>query len=469
MKIYVYLSIFLCFSLAKAQQPADQDISVELGKRELFLKQPFILSVIVKNNTNRPSVIFPDIESLEKRSASATSTTSTIGGKTVLVQTISQQYFVAKEGTYTIPDFTVTVDGVKVKSEGLKLTFKKENKDSESTSDEEEDSELITSEEGISSEDVFLSLRATKSAVYVREGFAVRLSLYVAKNAPIEMEFYQLDGQLQAILKKVRPATCWEENVGIEEIIQRDVVVNGRAFTEYQMYQAMFFPLTLQTVSFPSVGLDMLVLSAQEATAGKKKSVKKYSSSPVRILVKPLPPHPLRDQISVGEYQLRERITREEVSSGESLRYVFGIEGEGNLSTVMMTDVPMSQAFDFYPPDVSQTVRRSYQKVSGEKDFDYFIVAKQKGTYPLGRFFQWIYFDPSRSQYDTLRSTKTIRVEGENLISVNLSGGNGASVYESIEQVDTTVPYIDYQDLIRSLTNLVVVVLVGVMVWIFRK
>jgi hypothetical protein len=283
------------------------------------------------------------------------------------------------------------------------------------------------------------------------------------------MEFYQLDGQLQAILKKVRPATCWEENVGIEEIIQRDVVVNGRAFTEYQMYQAMFFPLTLQTVSFPSVGLDMLVLSAQEATAGKKKSVKKYSSSPVRILVKPLPPHPLRDQISVGEYQLRERITREEVSSGESLRYVFGIEGEGNLSTVMMTDVPMSQAFDFYPPDVSQTVRRSYQKVSGEKDFDYFIVAKQKGTYPLGRFFQWIYFDPSRSQYDTLRSTKTIRVEGENLISVNLSGGNGASVYENIEQVDTTVPYIDYQDLIRSLTNLVVVVLVGVMVWIFRK
>lgn len=469
MKIYVYLSIFLCFSLAKAQQVAEPDISIELGKRELFLRQPFILSIIVKNNTNRPSITFPDLEGLEKRSATATSTTSTAGGKTVLVQTISQQYFAAKEGTYVIPDFMVTVDGVKVRSEGIKLTFKKENKNTGLLDDEGDVAELITSEEGVSSQDVFLSLRATKSAVYVREGFAVRLSLYVAKNTPIEMEFYQLDSQLQAILKKIRPATCWEENVGIEEIIQRDVVINGRTFTEYQMYQAMFFPLTLQTVSFPSVGLDMLVLGAQESTTGKRKNVKKYYSSPVRIVVKPLPPHPLKDQISVGEYKLRERITRAKVSSGESLRYVFGIEGEGNLATVMMPDVPMSQAFDFYPPDVSQTVRRSYEKVSGEKDFDYFIVAKQKGVYPLGRFFQWIYFDPSRSQYDTLRSTKTITVEGENLTTISLSGENGASIYENIEQLDTTSTYIDYQELIRNLTNLVVIVLIGVMVWIFRK
>lgn len=468
MKIYVYLSIFLCFSLARAQEPSAPDVSIELGKKELFLKQPFILSVIVKNIPNRPTVQFPDFEGLEKRSASAITTTSTVGGKTVLIQTISQQYFASKEGSYTLPDFIVTIDGVKVKSEGARLLFKKEAKAPESTENEQEESGIIDSGEESAGQDVFLSLRATKSAVYLREGFAVRLSLYVAKNAPIEMEFYQLDTQLQAILKKIRPATCWEENVGIEEIIQRDVQVGGRAYTEYQMYQAMFFPLTTQTVSFPAVGLDMLLVSGA-GPAGRKKSIKKYSSNPVRILVKPLPPHPLRDQISVGQYKLREKITREKVSSGESLRYVFGIEGEGNLATVTVPEVPISQAFDFYPPDVSQTVRRSYQKVSGEKDFDYFIVAKQKGSYPLGRFFQWIYFDPSRSRYDTLRSSKVITVEGENLQTINLTGENGASIYENIEQLDTTAPYIDYQSLIRNLTNLVVVVLLGIMVWIFRK
>jgi hypothetical protein len=468
MKAYVFIGIFLSFIQAFAQQQNESEISVETGKLNLAINQPFILSVVVKNKINRPSVQFPELAGLEKRSASATSTTNTISGKTVLIQTISQQYYALQEGEYEIPSFTITVDGAKVRSEGLTLLFKKGDKEAVSTDKVTQESEIISPEEEIAVDDVFLSVRTSKSSVYVREGFAVRLSIYVAKSAPIEMDFYQLDMQLQSILKKLRPATCWEENVGIEEIIQRDVSIRGQKYTEYQMYQAMFFPFTLQTVPFPAVGLDMLVLDSRSAVAGKKKSIKTFYSKPVRVLVKPLPPHPLRDQVAVGTYDLQEQITKETLSSGESLRYLFTIKGEGNLATITPPDVQSGKAFDFYPPDVNQTVRRSYEKVSGEKTFDYFIVAKQKGTYPLGRFFQWIYFDPRRSRYDTLRSSRTITVVGENLSSVGL-GERGRSIYDNIEELDTTGGFVDYQAITRNLTNLVVLSLLGLVIWIFRK
>ncbi|WP_373511765.1 BatD family protein [Persicitalea sp.] len=468
MKAYVLLVLISGFCPLMAQQPAEKSASVEIGEKELTLNQPFILSVVVRNSSSRPSVQFPELPGLEKRSASATTTTNVVNGMTVLIQTISQQYFAKQAGKYTLVPFEVTVDGTKIKGEGVTLTFNKTDSQEISTENTAGEPEIISSTEDIAAGSIFLSVKVSKPIVYVREGFSVRLALYVAKNAPIEMEFYRLDAQLQSILKKLRPATCWEENVGIEEIIQREVNIGGKKFTEYQMYQAVFFPITLQSVSFPAVKLDMLFWETL-ADGKRSKTVETFSTRHVRVLVKPLPPHPQKDQIAVGEYRLRENVTRESVHSGESLRYLFTIEGEGNIATLTPPEVTNSKAFDFYPPDVSQTVQRSYEKVSGEKTFDYYLVARQKGDFPLGKFFQWIYFDPIKTRYDTLRSAETIEVAGENLQAASLTGEGKDPVYGNIVDMATTDTYIDYQEIIRNLTNAVVLVLLGAMIWIFRK
>ena len=451
-----------------AQQPVEKNVSVEIGEKDLYLNQPFILSVVVRNSTSRPSVQFPELPGLEKRSASATSTSNVVNGKTVLIQTISQQYFAKKEGKDVQGPFEVTVDGTKVRAEAVTLTFSKVEDEVISTENVNAEGEIIAPAEDIPGGSIFLSVKISKPIVYVREGFSIRLALYVAKSAPIEMEFYRLDAQLQTILKELRPATCWEENVGIEEIIQREVSIGGKRFTEYQMYQAVFFPITLQSVSFPAVKLDMMLLE-RLPDGRKNKKVEAFYSRPVRVLVKPLPPHPQKDQIAVGNYALEEKMTRKQVHSGESLRYMFTVKGGGNIATIMEPEMADSKAFDFYPPDVSQTVQRSYENVSGEKTFDYYIVARQKGNFRLGRFFQWIYFDPVRAKYDTLRSEETIQVSGENLQAAALSGDGSDPVYANIEDLNTNEVYIDYQEIIRNLTNAVVFLLLGAMVWIFRK
>jgi hypothetical protein len=469
MKVYAFISIFLCSLPAWAQRQLEQDIRVEVGTKNLTLDQPFLLTIIIKNHVNRPIVTFPDLEGLEKRSASATSTTNSVGGKTIIIQTISQQYFASQEGEYTLPEFTVLVDGNKIKAEGITLNFRKGKENAKNTEATTTEAERDVESDEPNTEDVFLLVKTSRTSVYLKEGFSLRLALYVAKNAPIDMEFYQVNSQLQAILKRLRPATCWEENIGIEEIIQKDVTFGGRPYTEYQMYQAVLFPFTIQNISFPVVNLRMVVTEPKKEGKEKHKSLQTFYSKPSRVVVKPLPPHPQKDQVAVGEYTLKEKLTKENLASGESLRYLFTITGQGNLATINAPEVPVVKAFDFYPPDMNQTVQRSYEKVSGEKTFDYFIVAKQNGTYPLGRFFQWIFFNPTKARYDTLRSSKTITVAGEDLQTASFIDFEERFVYENIEQLDTTEQYVNYQDIIRTLTNGVVLVLLGIMGWIIRK
>jgi hypothetical protein len=467
MKLHVFSSILLIFSvIARAQTPTS-DISIETGKETLTLSQPFTIAVVVKNSENRPTITFPEIEGLQKRSASATTTTSTVGGTTVLIQTKVQQYFATREGVYEIPSFTVIVNGTRIKSEGLTVTFGKGQTDEEAT-------ELFTEDQHIniedpSSEAISLVVSANKSSVYIREGFSVQLSLYVAESAPVEMEFYNLDAQLQAILKKLRPQSCWEENLGLDEVIQRTVEIKGKKFTEYRMYQAVIFPLTTRPVIFPSVQLDMLVFDAKNGAESRQRSIRSFFSKSVRVNVRQLPYHPKRDEIAVGEFHAEERLSRHTISAGESVNFTFSISGIGNIAAVNAPELPIIPAFDIYSPDINQVIRRTARQLAGEKTFNYTIVAKKEGNYPLGRLFQWIYFDPRKAQYDTLRSLEAMDIIGSESPAAGIESNTTAGLYDNLEQLDTSGTFINYQKIVRSLINAVILALFIGMIWVFRK
>jgi hypothetical protein len=465
MKLYVILGIILCFSCTIHAQVVNNDPGIEFGSKNLKMDEPFTISVVVRGEENRPSVTFPEIEGLEKRSKSAISSFNTIGGEKVVVQTISQQYFALKEGTYVIPPFFVTVNGLKIRSEGLTVEYSTKTLITPEVISEE-DLGLLPEIEN-NEEDIFLSVGANKKSVFMREGFALGISLYVAENAPVQMDFYQVNTQLQTILKKIRPVGCWEENVGIEEIIRRRIMIGGRKYTEYNLYQAQFFPMTLQDIIFPSVTLNMLV--AGSGKAGEEKIIKSFRSSLVKVHVKALPAHPLRNQIAVGQYNLVERLSSELVYPGESIRYQFRIEGKGNIAAIPTPEIQANSSFDFYPPDISQVKRVSSQNVSGEKSFDYFVVPRQDGTFPLGRYFQWIYFDPKAARYDTLVSQKILQVKGEDYKLGNISLHGSAGLYDNLERLDSSQEHFDFKQILKELTNAIVILLLLTMVWVLRK
>jgi hypothetical protein len=468
MKLYVYLNIFLCFSVFASAQNQLPEITIETGTPVLSINQPFTISVIIRNSEERPQITFPDLPGLQKRSASATTAISSSGGKQTLIQTITQQYIAIREGRYEVPAATVTVNGEKIKTETFTLTITDDTIDGLTAgADPEAGSELLP-DELLAQGDVFLAVQVTRQNVFVREGFAMRLSLYVSESAPVEMEFYRVDAQLQAIVRKLRPAHCWEENVGLEEIVQNKVLIKGKKYSEYRLYQSVLFPLTNQDVTFPSVNLEMLTYDTRSKDE-RTRLIRKFESRPVRVRVRELPEHPLKDKVPVGVYTLDEQLTKRTLVSGESFRYQFKIAGVGSLAAVMPPEVLSSASFDFYPPEISQMIRRSYDQVSGEKSFDYLVVARQNGTFPLERYFQWVYFDPRRARYDTLRAAQAVKVVGESRSFGEVPREGDLLLYENLARLDTAEPYIDYRGLTRSLINAVIILLLIGTIWIFRK
>jgi hypothetical protein len=467
MKLYALLNIILCFSGTLYAQVINDAATIEFGSKNLSLDQPLLISVVLRDAESRPAVIFPEIKDLEKRSKSATSSISTVDGKKVVIQTITQEYYAAKPGNYLIPEFTMTINGVRLRSEETIAVFSQgavAEASTEPTSNAALDQDL-----GDNAQDIFLSVQTDKKGVYIREGFALRISLYIAENAPVEMEFYRFNEQLQSILKKLRPVNCWEENVGIEEIIKRRVTIRKRRYTEYNMYQARLFPITSEDIVFPSITLNMLVTDNNGAVNVDRKVVRAFMSRPTRISVKQLPDHPLRDQVAVGQYSLRENLSSKLVYPGESIRYMFKVEGIGNIAAIPAPVTQASSSFDIYPPEVSQVIKRSYQSVIGEKTFDYFVVPRKDGTFALGRYFQWVYFNSAKEKYDTLRSSRTLEVKGEDYRLANLSLSGSAGLYDNLENLDSSNESINYKQLLKDATNAIVVILLITMIWVFRK
>lgn len=465
MKLYALLNIFLCFSgIALAQTP-DNLATIEYGSKNLTLDQPFLISVVLRDAETRPSVIFPEIKDLEKRSKSATSSVNTVDGRKVVIQTITQEYYAKKAGNYLIPEFTLTVNNLKLRSEETMVVFAKTGDESGNALDDN----VAVTEVDDNSQSVFLSVQTDKKQVYIRQGFAVRISLYIAENAPVEMEFYRFNEQLQSILKAVRPVNCWEENIGVEEIIKRKVTIRGRKYAEYNMYQARLFPITTEDIVLPSVKLDMLVTESGGAVNVEKKLVRGFYSRPVTVVVRQLPDHPLRDQVAVGQYSLKERLSSDLVYPGESVRYMFKVEGVGNITAIPAPVIQASSSFDIYPPEVSQVIKRSYQSVVGERTFNYFVVPRKDGEFPLSRYFHWIYFDVEKQKYDTLTSAASLEVRGDDYKLANLSLSGSSGLYDNLENLDSSRETIDYKKILKDLTNIVIALLLVTMIWVFRK
>jgi hypothetical protein len=117
----------------------------------------------------------------------------------------------------------------------------------------------------------------------------------------------------------------------------------------------------------------------------------------------------------------------------------------GNIAAIPAPVTQASSSFDIYPPEVSQVIKRSYQSVIGEKTFDYFVVPRKDGTFALGRYFQWIYFNSAKERYDTLRSSRTLEVKGEDYRLANLSLSGSAGLYDNLESLDSSNESINYK------------------------
>ena len=323
-------------------------------------------------------------------------------------------------------------------------------------------------------EDAFLALTTDKDEVFIGEGFTMTLAFYVADDNRAPLQFYEPAKQLSEILKEIKPSNCWEENFNIDNLNGQPVTINNKGYNQYKIYQATYYPLNLDTISFPQVPFKMIKYKVAKNPSffgrSRQEDVKTYYTKPKIIFVKNLPPHPLRDEVSVGNYRLKEEISSESVNTGTSFNYAFTVFGEGNISAINRPFTETNRIMEFYPPNIRQNVNRGNNRVTGNKTFNYYIIPNEPGDYDLSDFFEWVFFNPDSETYDTLRSEITVNVSGESKRNNQILSNDMGSFYDQIEIESNQLKAMHKDEWLKTFANLFILIMLGASIYlVFKK
>ncbi len=474
------LVLFFFYAYIGFGQSIDNVATIELGQTTFSIERPFTISLIIPNSETRATVAFPDIPGFTKRGTSTSVTPVESGGKAVTNQVVTQNYQAQSVGRFRLAPFDLIINGEPIHSDGATLVVQP------SATVSTPGSVTLNTIGVVPAGAAFLSLRASKSSIYMGDGVSLTLSFFVADNYPYELSFQALDKQVQRIVKKIRPVNSWEENVPINDLKPIPVSINKKKFREYRIFQSVFFPLSSQPLHVPAVALQLGRRPVIGPPTSQPETIL-FTSKALTIAVRPLPPHPSGGQVSVGTFRLEEGLERQHVLAGKSVRYTFSIIGKGNVATLPAPTVPTARTeIDVFPPEERHTITHNGDEITGNKAFTYFIVPHQNGTVSLANHFQWVYFDPQTGRYDTLRPHTELYVGGGGSgVAINTGVSNGSAVtngevvpvasvssslYSGIEAMDSTRQSISISVLIRSVANVMIaLMLLGMVFVLVRK
>ena len=475
-----YLLVFFILTFCSVHLLA-QNVKVEVGPGEIAANEAFTITVVVENDQLKNLSGFPEIEGLIKRGTSSSTSTQFINGQVSSTQSLTQNYLPQREGTFTLAPFSITVNGQTVKVPGKKISVGPATQRRRQTDPFGADpwEELFGTRRGNEEfidvkADAFFALTTDKSEVFVGEGFNTSLAFYVSEQNRADLEFYDMSKQLTDILKKIRPSNCWEENFNVENIKREQVTIKNRRYQKYLIYQATFFPLNTEPIEFPPVGLKLIKYRMAKNPSffgpSRQEDFKTFYTQAKTVEVKELPDHPLKNEVAVGDYQLVEQISGEELQTGESFSFNFKIQGKGNISAIGNLELPETDKFDIYPPSIQKNVHRRNGGVSGSHAFGFYAIPNEPGIYDLGEYFNWTFFNPRTETYETLKSNITVKVSGESKKNETILATDLGSFYDIIDLQDNSLKSRHRYEYFKVFANIfILVMLVLTAVFIFRK
>jgi hypothetical protein len=447
--------LFFTFSLSA------QDIKVKFSDRSIREGEVFTITLIVPTKKVKEISPFPEIEDFAKRR------TLFEREKKEDVFIAEQEYMPTRPGIFTLPSFTISVNGQTYSFEGTKITVAPGKKTTEPVT---EDKALKKEEFTPSALDALFLVESTVKSVFVNEGFVLTASFLIAKDNPSEYNFVDLNKQVGAIIQDLKPADCWVEEITSLGVLKKDtVVLHNKTYNRFQLYKVCLFPLGPGTITIPSATFKVLTYATHRAKnfIERRDEFKVYHSGEIAIQVVNLPDHPLRDSVPVGTADLQTTIWKKVLEVNEPLKVALKVSGMFNPAIAQM-NVKEPRDWEIYPEkeEVKKEVRGG--NVQFTKVYNYQIIPRNIGSIKLADCFSLIYFNTTTRTYDTLTPKFTIYVKGERKSEYISSHEDG--FYQLINKSSNKLRQGERDDLTKLLTNIIILfMLVTTIILIIKR
>ena len=424
---------------------AQDEVSFKvICKKQVVVGEQFQVSYELNGDgKNFEAPNFNNFEILGGPFSSSSSSVQIINGSVTKTNTHTYSFYLRaiKEGTYTIPAATITVNKQKVKSTTTEVVVKK---DSGSTGSG------TVSGTGGNTKDVFLEAIPNKKTAYIGEQITLTYKIY-----------YTIPISNLSISKAPSYSGFWTkdvtENNGVLQ--QSSIVKDGVEYHVATAQEIVLIPqkagtLTIDPLSISCIaqirterqqqrGYDPFENFFGDIMGSSYTNVKKeLISQPIDIEVKAMPmkDKPNSFKGAVGQFTFTSKIDKTEMKSNDAFTITYTVSGKGNIDLLELPKPNFPPDFEVYDPKITTNTKNNSFGISGTKKAEYVVIPRVSGDFTLNPT-EFSYFDPVKNRYVTLESDRY-----ELKIERSANEGSGGIIYaggqEAIKVVGSDILHI---------------------------
>ena len=439
------IGILILFLMTAFSLSAQDEVSFKvICKKQVVVGEQFQVSYELNGDgKNFEAPNFNNFEILGGPFSSSSSSVQIINGSVTKTNTHTYSFYLRaiKEGTYTIPAATITVNKQKVKSTTTEVVVKK---DSGSTGSG------TVSGTGGNTKDVFLEAIPNKKTVYIGEQITLTYKIY-----------YTIPISNLSISKAPSYSGFWTkdvtENNGVLQ--QSSIVKDGVEYHVATAQEIVLIPqkagtLTIDPLSISCIaqirterqqqrGYDPFENFFGDIMGSSYTNVKKeLISQPIDIEVKAMPmkDKPNSFKGAVGQFTFTSKIDKTEMKSNDAFTITYTVSGKGNIDLLELPKPNFPPDFEVYDPKITTNTKNNSFGISGTKKAEYVVIPRVSGDFTLNPT-EFSYFDPVKNRYVTLESDKY-----ELKIERSANEGSGGIIYaggqEAIKVVGSDILHI---------------------------
>lgn len=433
----LFLITLILFSVPFVSKAQDDASCVAKAPTEVVVNQQFQYTVTTTEKGTVLSTDFGKFEFVGGPSMGSSTSISINNGQVEQSTQYTYTYVLtcSREGTFTIPGISISVDGRVMRSNAVEVKVVKAGKQSQSNQpDGQSDffhfewpdfnffgesprpqqprskSESVEYKDEIKKGDIFVKSEISQTEAWQGEAVVVTHKLYIKQ----DIRGYD-------IVRANYPATdaLWLDPLDNSYSDESTETIKGVRYHVYTMLQTAAYPLKTGKVTIPK--LDLIVRIGVPAvvrnpfwgdmTTTRAKDFR-LTSNELTLKVKPLPgTHKDNKTEIVGHFDITAAINKTEVHANQSVTLTVTVSGNGNLHHIEASDlnIDFPSDCDVTYPRVSQRISAKGNLVSGSKTFQFTLIPRSEGEYFIPNVV-FIYYDDEMQQNKSI-STQDFRFE----------------------------------------------------------
>ena len=379
-----------------------QETCMAKAPAEVPLDRHFQYTVSVGSQGEILNTDFGKFELVSGPSIGTSTSISMVNGQVDQQTTYTYTYHLSakKEGTFTIPGVTLSIDGKVVKSNSVTVTVSK-NAQSQNESQfgwgrdfpsfefpqwgqpQEQPSEKgkVQVEDKIGKNDIFIQASSSKLEAFQGEGFVVTYKLYVKDDISgysVERASFNYSDDF------------WIGSLDLPRQNRTTETVNGKSYTVFVFKQTAFYPTKTGKLTVPKLNVHLAIRVPAvvkdpfwgNISSYRRKEVS-LTSNDITVKVKALPgSNPSKTEI-VGDFSMTSNLSRTECHPNERVVLSVTVSGSGNLHQIKADDLDITfpDDCDVTYPKVVENIQAKGDYITGTKTFQFTIIPRSEGTF----------------------------------------------------------------------------------------